>query len=173
LIREMARNRVECWASMESGARSETRARALIAIGALAGFGALIAGILVLGGGGDEPEGAVAPAECVELWNADQRALTTGIHNASAHGYSRVQVAYADGSATELSEAPVDEGGCIVVFAAQALDPEPQAAAEIHLDGAWTPMSTLAELDHLAELQSDALGAANAELGTDGRLTPF
>ncbi len=150
-----------------------TRARAFIAIGALAGFGALIAGILVLGGGGDEPEVTAAPAECVELWNADPRALSTGTHNAAAHGYSRAQVAYADGSATELSESPVEGGGCIVVFPAQALDPEPEAAAEIHLDGSWTPMVTRAQLDRLAELQSDALGAANAELGTDGRLTPF
>jgi hypothetical protein len=150
-----------------------TRARALIAIGALAGFAALIGAILVLGGGSDDPDAAAAPADCVELWNGDRQVLTTGIHNASAHGYSRVQVAYADGSATEISDAPVEGGGCIVVFAAQALDPEPQAAAEIHLEGAWTPMSTSVELDRLAELQSDALGAANAELGTDGRLTPF
>ena len=159
---------------MESGASSNTRARALIAIGALAGFGALIGGILVLGGTSDEPDAAAAPPdECVELWNADQQALSTGVHNAAAHGYSRVQVAYSDESASELSESPVEGGGCIVVFAAQALDPEPQAAAEINLDGGWSPMSTTVEPGRLAELQSDALSEANASLGTDGRVTPF
>ena len=150
-----------------------TRARALIAIGALAGFGVLIAGILVLGGASDDPHAAAAPAECVELWNGDEQALSTGAHNASAHGYSRVRVAYADASATELSDSPVEGGGCIVIFAAQALDPEPEAAAEIHLEGGWTPLSTRAEPDRLAELQSDALSSANAGLSADGRVTPF
>jgi hypothetical protein len=151
----------------------DSRTRALIAIGAFAGFGILIAAILVLGGGEDDGGFAAAPEECVELWNSDEKAVSTGVHNSLAHDYTRVQVAYADGEAAELSPEPVEGGGCIVVFAAQALDPEPVAAAEIHLEGKWTPMVTLAELGHLAELQSDALGAANAELGSDGRVEAF
>jgi hypothetical protein len=152
-------------------AQHDTRTRALIAIGALAAFGVLVALILVLGGGDDEREVAAAPEECVELWNADEKALSTGAHNSLAHDYTRVQVAYADADGAELSPEPIDGGGCIVVFAAQALDPEPVAAAEINLDGTWTPMSERADPGRLAELQSDALAAANAELAADGTVT--
>jgi hypothetical protein len=151
--------------------QENTRARALIAIGALLGLGLLVAGILVLGGS-DDGSAEAAPSECVELWNSDERAISTGAHNSAAHSYTRVQVAYADDQAQSLSPEPVDGGGCIVVFAARALDPEPVAAAEIHLDGKWRPMSTLlSDFERLAELQSDALAGANAELTADGRVT--
>ena len=151
--------------------QQNTRARALIAIGAMLGLGVLVGGILVLGGG-DDSAAKPAPEECVELWNSDEKALRTGAHNSAAHSYTRVQVAYADDQAESSSTDPVDGGGCIVVFAAQALDPEPVAAAEIYLDGTWTPMSTLLpDFARLAELQSDALAGANAELATDGRVS--
>jgi hypothetical protein len=61
----------------------------------------------------------------------------------------------------------------VVVFAAPRLDPEPVAAAEINLRGSWTPLSGSADSRRLAELQSEAVSAANAELGQDGRLSPL
>jgi hypothetical protein len=158
----------------EVDAAPNTRARALIAIGGLVALGALIAVVLVAGSGSDEErEFSAAPQECVDLWNSDDDALNTGVHNALAHAYSRVQVAYASEDGSELADTPVDGGGCIVVFAASQLDPEPIAAAEINLDGSWTPLSGAVETARLAELQSEALDAANAELGQDGRISPL
>ena len=151
--------------------RDDSRARALIAIGALAALAALIAAVLVLGGSEDGAEAAGAPEECIELWNSDRQAVSNGIHNASAHGYTRVQIAYASEDGSEIRNEPVAGGGCIVIFAAQALDPEPVAAAEINLDGRWSPMSESAEPARLAELKSDALSEANAQLAPDGRVT--
>lgn len=159
---------------MESGARSHTHARALIAIGALLGFGALIVVVLVAGSGEDpKREFAEAPAECVDRWNESPDAVSTGVHNALSHGYSRVQVAYSSEDGSEISASPVQGGGCVVVFAAPQLDPEPLAAAEIDLEGSWRPLSTVAETSRLGELQGEAQAAANAELSTDGRMSPL
>jgi hypothetical protein len=148
------------------------RARALIAIGAFAAFGILI-GVIVLAGGGDGSDVAAAPEECVEAWNGDPHAVSTGVHNFDSHGYASVQVAYANEDGTEVASTPVEGGGCVVVFAAQALDPEPVAAAEINLAQRWLPLSQGADLDRLAELQREATSAANAQLSEDGRLTPL
>jgi hypothetical protein len=148
------------------------RARALIAIGALATFGILIA-VILLAGGDDGADVAAAPEECVEAWNGDPHAVSNGVHNFNSHGYASVQVAYANEDGTEIAPSPVDGGGCVVVFAAQALDPEPVAAAEIKLAKRWVPLSYEAELDRLAELQSDAMASANAQLSEDGTLAPL
>ena len=153
----------------EPESQVNTRARAVIAIAAFLAFGVLIV-VILLTGGEDEREFAAAPAECVDSWNEDSHALSTGVHNFNSHGYASVQVAYASEDGTEIGSSPVDGGGCVVVFAAQALDPEPVAAAEINLDEEWVPLSTNADTDTLAQLQSDALGDANARLSEDGRL---
>ncbi len=147
------------------------RARALIAIAAVAGLAVLVVVILAVGGS-PEREVAAAPAECVDSWNEDPQAKSTGAHNFNAHGYSSVRVAYASTGATEVSSTPVAGGGCVVIFAAQALDPEPVAAAEINLAGSWEPVSYKAERDRLAELQSDAIAEANATVEADGSVTP-
>ena len=72
---------------------------------------------------------------------------------------------------TSLSSAP-DAGECAVVFAAEQLDPEPEAAGEIQLDGDWVPLSGLLEPAALGELQSAAVGAANATVTAEGNLEP-
>ena len=59
---------------------------------------------------------------------------------------------------------PIPGGGCAAVFAATRLDPEPGAAAQISLRSRWEPLSNYADPTRLAQLQSQALGAANAEL---------
>jgi hypothetical protein len=148
------------------------RARALIAIGALAAFGVLIAVILLLGGS-EERAFAEAPGECVESWNEDAGALSTGVHNYNSHQYASARVAYASEDGTEVGSEPVEGGGCVVVFAAQALDPEPNAAAEINLAEEWVPLSQSADTATLAELQSDAVSEANATLTEDGSLAPL
>ncbi len=152
--------------------QQNNRARALIAICALVGLAVLVV-VIMATGSSSEREFAEAPSECVDSWNADAQAKSTGTHNFNAHSYSSVQIAYASDDAAEVSSSPVAGGGCIVIFAAQALDPEPVAAAEINLGGEWEPMSTNAELDRLAELQSNALAEANATLGADGGVTPL
>jgi hypothetical protein len=153
--------------------QQDTRARALVAIGALAAFGLLIGVVVAVGAGSGDPEVAEAPDECVESWNDDPQAVNTGVHNFSSHGYASVQVAYASEDGTEVDSSPVSGGGCVVVFPAQALDPEPVAAAEINLSGEWVPLSATADTDTLARLQSEAISAANASLLEDGRLSPL
>jgi len=151
-----------------------TRARALIAIGALLGLGALVAVILVASSGsGSEDEFAPAPESCVNAWNSSQDAVETGRHNSLSHGYYRVQVAYATPDGAEISESPLEGGECVVVFAAGQLDPEIIAAAEIQEGRNWTALSAGgADPARLAELQSQAVGAANATLGPDGLIAP-
>lgn len=149
-----------------------SRTRALIAIGALTAFGVLIT-VIVLAGGSDEREAAAAPEECLNSWNDDRDAVSTGVHNFGSHGYASVQAAYASEDGSEVAASPVEGGGCVVVFAAQALDPEPAAAAEINLSGEWVPLSQSADAETLAQLQAGAVADANARLSDDGRLSPL
>lgn len=151
-------------------ATENTRARALIAIGALVALVVLVV-VVLLGSGEGEREFAAAPDECVERWNQSEDALATGRHNSGSHGYFQVQVAYATEDGSAVSPDPVEDGGCIVIFAASQLDPEPVAAAEINAGRSWAPLSATAETSRLAELQSQALGEHNAELGQDGAVT--
>jgi len=153
--------------------QQNTRARALIAIGALTALAILVVAILAVGGGAAPSAAAAAPPECVEEWNSSRDALSTGVHNRVSHRYSRVQVAYASEDGATVAAEPIPGGGCVVIFAAQALDPEPASAAEIKIDDRWVPMSGRVGLGRLAQLQSDALGAANALLGSDGRVSPL
>ena len=149
-----------------------SRGRALIAIGALAALGILIA-VVLLATSESEHELAAAPQECLDRWNNDEQAVATGVHNAVSHGYTRVQVAYSSADAKKLSEERIPGGGCAIVFAASQLDPEPIAAAKIYLEGAWVPLSTVADPARLSELQSEAVSAASAALTQDGRVSPL
>lgn len=154
---------------MESHA--DNRARLLIVAGAVAALAILIV-VVVAAGGGSEPERefAAAPRECLDRWNQDLAQTNFGRHQAISHGYTRVQVAYSSADGSEVGAEPIPGGGCAVVFAATRLDPEPGAAAQISLRSRWEPLSNYADPTRLAQLQSQALGAANAELGADGML---
>ncbi len=73
-----------------------------------------------------------------------------------------------EGSASLSTDA--DAGECAVVFAANQLDPEELAAGEIHGAGGWVPLNGFIESDDLAELQSAAVGGANAIVTPQGNL---
>ena len=77
---------------------------------------------------------------------------------------------HAPGRAAPASRASPDGGECAVVFAAEQLDPEPLAAGQIQLEGQWVPLSSLLEPAALAELQSAAVGGANATITEQGDL---
>jgi hypothetical protein len=136
-----------------------------------AALGVAVVVVILLGGSEEEREWSTASAPCIESWNADETAIAFGRHQSGAHSYYEVQVLLLSGDgATEVPEG--DPGGsCAVVFAATALDPEPVSAAQIEKRGAWIPLSQLAEFDRLAELQSAAQSAYNAQIGPDGRIT--
>jgi hypothetical protein len=127
--------------------------------------------VLVLAGSSDSGDSAsAAPRDCLEAWNSDQQAIEFGRHNSVAHGYSEVEVGYMpqEGSASLSGDA--EAGECAVVFAANELDPEELAAGQIHGEGGWLPLSGLLESPDLAELQSAAVGRANATLTAQGDL---
>ena len=141
----------------------------LIAAGVLAtGLLAAVAVVVVSGGGEDsnvEPELA-----CLEAWNSDPAARTYGVHNFDSHGYQDVHVLRLD---TDGQPASPGEGSCAVVFASATLDPEPIAAAQVYSGDSWRPLSELPSVSaqRLGELQSDAVGDANATLDDAGALT--
>lgn len=144
-------------------------------------FGAALAAVVLLAGltaiiltssGSSTEEGTAAPAplRCLKEWNSDPQAIAFGRHNSVSHGYSDVQVGRMpqEGS-TSLSSEP-GAGECAAVFAAEQLDPEPEAAGEIQLDGEWIPLSSLLETAALAELQSAGVDGANATVTAEGEL---
>ena len=128
--------------------------------------------IILTSSGSSSEEGAAAPApsRCLKAWNSDPEAIAFGRHDSVSHGYTDVQVGYMpkEGS-TSLSSEP-GGGECAVVFAADQLDPEPEYAGQIHLEGEWVPLSALLEPTALAELQSAAVGGANATVSPQGNL---
>ena len=103
--------------------------------------------VLARSSGSDDGGAGVAPSDCLQAWNSDRQAIAS------------------------LS-ADAEAGECAVVFAANELDPEPVAAGEIHGDGGWVPLNGLLEPTDLAELQSAAVGGANATLTSGGELIP-
>ena len=151
---------------------SGSRARLAFAVAAAAALGAVVMLVAVVGRGSDDPaDVARAPAECVRAWNHEPDAVAFGVHNATAHGYSRVQVTHL----TEDGSEPADPetGKCAVIFAATSLDPELGAAAQILVaKGQWLPLFNLPGIDsgRLAQLQSDAVELANADLQPDGTI---
>lgn len=154
---------------MDEGAQ-QNRSRVVVAI--VLGCGLLAAVLIViLAGGGGESEAAAADPECVEQWNDDEAIVAYGIHQFNGHGYERVQVLRIT---REAKPTDSESGLCAVVFAAQNLDPEPGARAQVLLDGKWTGIENLGNVDEqeIARLQTDAFGEVNASLTTDGRIAP-
>lgn len=133
----------------------------------------VVIGIVALSAGGASQPQAPPPVGCVERWNSDPRALIYGRHNYIEHRYSSVQVGLLS---TKGQEAPWKRGGsCAVVFGAPGLDPEPFFAGQRYGDHHWAPLSKLPGIPdvRLAELQVEALSAANAGLHPDGTLGAF
>lgn len=148
----------------------ESRSRLIVAAVLAVGLAAAVVVVILASGGGGSPAEA-ADTECIEDWNDDEAMVAFGLHQFSGHGYERVEVLRltSEGKPTDA------EGGlCAVVFAARALDPEPGARAQVLLDGKWTGLESLGNIDdqEIAKLQADAFAGVNASLATDGRITP-
>lgn len=150
--------------------RSPDRTRLIVAgVLAAALVGAIAAVVLSRGEDGIEVE--PAEAECVSAWNADDSIIRLGVHQFNGHGYDRVQVLRL--AANGEKPTPPEQGECAVVFAAAGLDPELGAAAQILEGGRWHALSDSPDLEpsRLRDLQSTAVGGANARLEDDGTLT--
>jgi hypothetical protein len=149
-----------------------SRARLIFAGAAAAVLAAAIV-VVAIGSSGstEESEVAEAPEECVRAWNDDPAALGYGRHNSVSHAYLEVQATRLAADGTEPPDP--EDGLCAMVFARTSLDPEPVAAAMVLRGREWVPLSSQegVEADRLAELQSDALGLANADLEADGSIT--
>jgi hypothetical protein len=148
-----------------AGARSR-----LVFAGVLA-FALLVGVVVVVATSGEGASGKVpADSECVEAWNADPAIVRTGVHLFRVHRYESVEVARLAEDGGPLTEG--ERGSCAVVFAAQALDPEQIAAAQVLVSDTWVPLSSLPAVTEirLGELQAHAVGGANAELDEAGRL---
>ena len=149
------------------------RTRLLYAGGALAGFGALTAIVLIATGGGDDaPPAEPAPQACLEKWNDDEGALSDGRHAFSFHGYTRTQVAYISQQGDVLGPGSAPGAECAVIFASNGLDSEPDFAVRALQDGSWGGINTRVDSSVLASLQAGAFNGANAELRKSGKLEP-
>lgn len=154
----------------DAGADRQRSASPLLTVGAaVACLVAIVvvAALLSTSGGGTS---APAPSACLKRWNTSTDGLRVGQHNFAVHGYLRVQVGYISDSG-EVSGASAPGEECVVVFAANSLDPEPIAAALTYRQGALLPLSGFLASRRLADLQSDALENANGELRGTGRIT--
>lgn len=147
-----------------------SRLRLAFAVAAAAALGAVVMLVVVAGSGsGDSADVVAAPAQCVRSWNHDPNTVAFGVHNATAHGYSQVQVTRLADDGSALADS--DAGKCAVIFAATSLDPELGAAAQIVINGGWAPLTaTGVDTTRLAQLQSDAVEQANADLQPDGTI---
>jgi hypothetical protein len=146
-----------------AGARRRLAAAALVA----ALFGGLILAVLLARSGSGA---GAAPAECVESWNRLDAATSIGRHSYTGHGYRQTQVRFLSDRGAEVSE-DAPEARCAVVFPAETLDPEPNAAAYVRRGG-WVSLGELGvDTDRLAELQREAVTGSNAGLRPDGTLS--
>ena len=146
----------------------ESRSRLIVAAVLAVGLAAAVVVVILAGGGGGSSAEA-ADTECIESWNDDEAMVAFGLHQFSGHGYERVQVL----RLTEEAKPTTSEDGlCAAVFAAQNLDPEPGARVQVLVDGKWSGIESLGNVDdrEIAQLQSDAFGQVNASLTRDGRL---
>jgi hypothetical protein len=154
------------------GSTASPRARLVFAGGLLAAMVVVIVVVVVAGGSGEAgTEVAEAPPECIDAWNGDRDAVLTGSHQSTAHGYVRVQATRVgpDGSLVEG-----DDGDCAMIFAAPTLDAEAAFAAQVYDGNKWKALANDrgVQLERLGELQSQALGSANAELTAEGTIEP-
>jgi hypothetical protein len=121
---------------------------------------------VVIAGGGSGSGASPPPPGCVERWNSDPAARAFGIHNYGAHRYTRVQMLLVGDRGQ-----PAERGNCGIVFAAPSLDPEPFAAAQVHVGGQWVSLiSQGISARRLGLLQSRALDNSNATLGPAGTI---
>jgi hypothetical protein len=149
------------------------RTRLLYAGGALAGFGALTAIVLIASGGGDDvPPAEPAPQACLDAWNEDEDALADGRHASGFHGYSRTQVAYISQQGDLLGPDRAPGAECAVIFASNGLDSEPDFAVRTLQEGSWNGINTRVDPSVLAGLQAGAFSGANATLQQAGELEP-
>jgi hypothetical protein len=150
-------------------AKGPARGRLIFTAILAAGLLTAVVIVAITSGGGDS---AIEPAdeECIEAWNEDSAQVAFGQHQFNGHGYSRVEILRVARDGGELGEG--EEGLCAVVFAAEALDPEPGAAAQVLQDGRWVALASLPDATptRLAELQSAAVSGANASLEGPGTL---
>jgi hypothetical protein len=150
---------------------SGQRARLVFAGSALAVLAAVVVAIVVAGSGsGEDTSVAPPPLSCLEGWNGDAEARSLGVHQSTAHGYARLHVLRLSEDGTPADDP--SEGLCAVVFARTQLDPERGAAAQILVGERWVPLSERpgVEPERLAELQSEAMELANAQLRPDGTI---
>lgn len=155
----------------EAAPGAPDRRRIVLALGALALFGAVVAVVAVTAGGSDEgPAASAAPQECLDAWNNDRDAVAFAQHNSIFHNYTSAQVGYLTPAADASISSDPDAGECTVVFARNQLDPEPFAAGQILEDGAWRPLAQVVEVNTVARLQSEAFDGANAEPTSDGKI---
>jgi hypothetical protein len=118
-----------------------------------------------------DDSGKPAEAECIEAWNDDPLARTLGVHQSSAHGYLEVHVLRLTDNGQD--PAPGQAGRCAVAFAADTLDPEARAAAQLQFKGTvWRPVSDLPGVasERLLELQHTAAEEPNANLAPTGTI---
>ena len=167
-----------------AGATGASGRTALVVIVAFAGL-LVTVGVVVLTGSSDDSDAtsAAAPGACIKAWNEDEAAVGTGYHVAGFHGYTRAWVLYLDEGG---DEATAEDGECAVVFPSDQLDAEPEFAVTIKTSDGWLPLyasrNSPVSREHfggrspvgaarIAELQRDALSAANAALLPDGSLS--
>jgi len=156
--------------STEPGAERARDPRLAIVLAATIVLVAIVAVVVLSGGGSDGEASVAAPAQCIKAWNADRDAIAYGQHNYGSHGYERVQVTRLNEDAEE--PAAGEEGLCVAIFGALELDTEPVAAGQIREGGVWEPISLRpgVELTRVAELQAIAAGQPNSSLTGEGRL---
>ena len=111
-----------------------------------------------------------APSECVDSWNRSEATTAIGRHSYAGHGYRQTQVRFLSSRATDVPE-DAPEARCAVVFRAETLDAEPNAAAYVRRGG-WVSLGELGvDRERLAELQREAVTGSNAGLRPDGTLS--
>jgi hypothetical protein len=147
------------------GAGARRRLAAAVLVAAL--FCALIVIVVVARSGSGK---GAAPSQCVDSWNRDEAASAVGRHSYAAHRYQQAEVRFltARGAVVE-QDAP--GALCAVVFPAETLDPEPEAAAYVERGG-WVSLGELrVSSDRLADLQQEAVTGFNATVRPDGTLS--
>jgi hypothetical protein len=129
-----------------------------------------VVGVVLLTRGDGGGEVVPPPPGCVAEWNDDVDAIKIGRHSYASHRYRQAHVLLLD---ERLQPAP--EGDCAFVFPRRSLDPERVAAGLVLSGGAFSTLAVRSGGDErrLAELQSEAVDLANAELRPDGRLAPL
>ena len=145
--------------------------RNVAAIACSIGLGAL--GI----GCGDSPprtETAAVPQGCLESWNQEDGAQTSGRHAYAFHGVREAEVSLIEPDPSAATPAETGASGCAVIFAVAENDAEFGSLGQVETAQGWRSMQGIAPTDpgRLLELQQAASAAPNAGLFPDGTLQP-